>query len=392
MSSWIQDCSEQSGRKRILSEFIKQMEPTTPIQQPKKRPRLSGGRTACTRCKTRKQKYDRHERGPWIFLHNLPIGDILFLSDADISARRCDDEWPKCTNCQKAMVDCDKAYDDSSSAYTRSLEEKIEALESRLLAQKQLIQHSDQDPPHHERQSSHNALGEVVEALSQGNFEAPAYVGSSAGFSLALNLGSMVQASIWNDAMPGGARPESRGSFGSPASLDLASRNITLEEIIANSAEPPDDEYGRRLLEAYCAQLHQRYPFLDIRELWKLHSERLVWRARSIGSLSRTERFGIFKLYLVYAIGAMLLNLTEKKSRTSPEVCPSTHLSLSGTLRMLTLNAELLHGGFTAYSCCKRVKDSTKHRSHDTSCCLSPAFGLKPRNMVYDRFSNAHCY
>lgn len=131
----------------------------------------------------------------------------------------------------------------------------------------------------------------------------------------------MVQASIWNEALSKGARPESKGNIGSPASLDAAARNITMEEIMANSAEPPDDEYGRKLLEAYCAQLHQRYPFLDMRDVWKLHSERLAWRARSIATLSRAERFGIFKLYLVYAIGAMLLNLTEKKSFTSPEVC-----------------------------------------------------------------------
>lgn len=234
---------------------------------------------------------------------------------------RCDNEWPKCTNCQKAAVDCDKAYDDSSSAYTRALEDKIEALQSRLLEQERVIQQVNQSTPSHERRSSHNALGEVVEALSQGNFEAPAYVGSSSGFSLALNLGSMVQASIWNEALPSGARPESGGNVGSPGSLDAAARTITMEEIVANSAEPPGDEYGRKLLEAYCAQLHQRYPFLDIQDLWILHAERLAWRARSIGSLSKAERFGIFKLYLVYAIGAMLLNLTEKKSRTSPEVC-----------------------------------------------------------------------
>ncbi|KAJ4396646.1 hypothetical protein N0V93_000867 [Gnomoniopsis smithogilvyi] len=280
-------CFEQSDRQQSWSNPVDKMEPTTPIQQPRKRPRLPGGRTACTRCKTRKQK--------------------------------CDDEWPKCTNCQKAAVECDKAYDDSSPSYTKSLEDKIEALQNRLLEQEQAIQQFNQSTPHNERRSSHNALGEVVEALSQGNFEAPAYIGSSSGFSLALNLGSMVQASIWNEALPSGARPESKGNVGSPASLDMTARNITMEEIIAHSAEPPDDEYGRKLLEAYCAQLHPRYPFLDIRALWTLHSERLVWRARSIGSLSMTERFGIFKLYLVYAIGAMLLNLTEKKSRTSPE-------------------------------------------------------------------------
>lgn len=211
---------------------------------------------------------------------------------------------------------------DVSTAYTRSLERKLSDLERQLSARHD-VQQSDQSPHQHERRSSHNALGEVVEALSHGNFEAPAYVGSSSGFSLALNLGSMVQASIWNEALPNGTRPESRGNIGSPASLDAAARCITIEEIVANSAEPPDDEFGRKLLEAYYTQLHHRYPFLDMRDVWKLHSERSAWRARPIASLSRAERFGIFKLYLVYATGAMLLNLTEKKIRTSPEVfCP----------------------------------------------------------------------
>lgn len=90
---------------------------------------------------------------------------------------------------------------------------------------------------------------------------------------------------------------------------------------MANSAGPPNDEFGRRLLETYYTQIHPRYPFLDMGELWRLHSERMSLRARSIPSLSHAERFGIFKLYLVYAIGAMLLKLTEKNIDTSPEVC-----------------------------------------------------------------------
>lgn len=216
------------------------------------------------------------------------------------------------------MVTCS---DDLSAAYTKSLERKVFDLERQLAERSRVSEQFEQEQQLNDRRSPQNALGEVVEALSHGNFEAPAYVGSSSGFSLALNLERMVQASIWNEALPKGTRPESRGNAGSPASLDIAARCITIEEIVANSAEPPDDEFGRKLVDTYHSQLHQRYPFLNMDDVWKLHSERFAWRARSIASLSRAERFGIFKLYLVYATGAMLLNLTEKKTKTSPEVC-----------------------------------------------------------------------
>lgn len=232
--------------------------------------------------------------------------------------------------------------DDTALSYIRSLEEKVACLETQLSRRDHAAQGvpqpaGDEIPHQLEQRSPHNALGEVVEALSLGNFEAPAYVGSSSGFSLALNLGSMVQASVWNEALSGAARPEAKPAVvGSPKSvvsesLGTASRHITIEEIMANSAGPPGDDFGRRLLETYHAQLHQRYPFLDMGDLWKLHSERLSLRARSIPTLSRDERFGIFKLYMVYAIGAMLLKLTEKKIDTSPEVC--FHFSNRSTVR-----------------------------------------------------------
>lgn len=218
------------------------------------------------------------------------------------------------------------AADVTSSAYTKALEEKVAYLEIQL-SQRDLAAQQTGDGLHQQDQRSpHNALGEVVEALSLGNFEAPAYVGSSSGFSLALNLGSMVQASVWSEALPGAAGLGAGANVGSPTSvtsesLGASNRQITIEEIVANSAEPPDDELGTKLLDIYVAQLHQRYPFLDLSDLRKLHSQRLSLRARPIATLSRIERFGIFKLYLVYAIGAMLLRLTEKKISTSPEVC-----------------------------------------------------------------------
>lgn len=218
--------------------------------------------------------------------------------------------------------------DETSSSYTKSLEEKVAYLETQLSQRGQAVQQTGESAHQQDQRSPHNALGEVVEALSLGNFEAPAYVGSSSGFSLALNLGSMVQASVWNEALPDAAGLAPAANVGSPTSiisesLGATKRQITIEEIVANSATPPDDELGTKLLDIYIAQLHQRYPFLDLNDLRKLHSQRLSLRARAIATLSRAERFGIFKLYLVYAIGAMLLKLTEKKITTSPEVCPN---------------------------------------------------------------------
>lgn len=196
--------------------------------------------------------------------------------------------------------------DEPTVAYIKSLEHRIASLQTQLSQSGYATLQNGE-----ETKSPPNALGEVVDALSHGNFEAPAYVGSSSGFSLALNLGSMVQASVWSEALPDVSRSPSRGVIGSPTnqaseSKGATARPITIEEILSNCAEPPDDEQGSRLLDAYCAQLQQRYPFLDMADLWKLHSERFSLRTRAIGTLTRTERFGIFKLYMVYAIGAMV--------------------------------------------------------------------------------------
>lgn len=237
-----------------------------------------------------------------------PLTDATYIC-------RCDDLWPSCSNCQKVSATCDKVSigtgnDEPTLAYIKSLEEKVANLETQISHPDCATKRTSAD--HHEQQNSPpNALGEVVDALSHGNFEAPAYVGSSSGFSLALNLGSMVQASVWNEALPNVPRSQPRGNMGSPTSLASESmgstaRPITIEEVVSNSAEPPDDDLGARLLDVYCAQLHQRYPFLNTGDLWKLHSERFALRARAIVTLSRAERFGIFKLYMVYAIGAMV--------------------------------------------------------------------------------------
>ncbi|KAK7937902.1 uncharacterized protein PG986_014770 [Apiospora aurea] len=201
-------------------------------------------------------------------------------------------------------------------------------------------QHPSQSqfPPRNSSHSS-NALGEVVELLSMGNFEAPAYIGSSSGLNLALNLGEMVQATVWNKAIPsrGGdisprsckRRKSSAAGTGfscggdikcsSPTPQGSPTKAITMDEVIANSAGPPNDELGLSILSAYFSQIHPRYPFLDPAEVWILHNERAALAATPIPNLTKQQRFGIFKLYMVYAIGAMLLQLTEKHTSSPPE-------------------------------------------------------------------------
>ncbi|ORY69823.1 putative C6 transcription factor [Pseudomassariella vexata] len=268
---------------------------TADAPNPRKR-----GRTACTRCKNRKQK--------------------------------CDDQWPNCSNCQKAGIGCDKTTvteDEPPAAYTRALEGRVAFLESRLklvngahpVEEAQQPPTSPNDPPRT------NALGEVAELISMGNFEAPAYIGNSSGLSLALNLGEIVQATVWNKALP--VPPESpdvnrarRDIAASPtykSGLGNRSRVITMKELAANSAEPPTDELGRDILGAYFSQLHSRYPFLDPDEVYRLHEDRINLASTPVTNLTKPQRYGIFKLYMVYAIGAMLLQLTEKYTSSPPE-------------------------------------------------------------------------
>ncbi|KAK8015528.1 hypothetical protein PG991_008416 [Apiospora marii] len=319
-----------------LPSFVSPVNTDAPTHNPRKR-----GRTACTRCKNRKQK--------------------------------CDDQWPICSNCRKAGTECDKTAvteDEPPAAYTRALEERIAFLESKVtelngLPFQQPEEEEKPGQPYHPSQShfpprsnhnhnrrSSNALGEVVELLSMGNFEAPAYIGSSSGLNLALNLGEMVQATVWNKAIPsrrdensysspsshkrrkssatgtsfscGGNSDVKYGSSPTTATTGSPTKAITMDEVIANSAGPPSDELGLSILSAYFSQIHPRYPFLDPAEVWQLHRERAALAATPIPNLTKQQRFGIFKLYMVYAIGAMLLQLltSEKQKHHAGSASP----------------------------------------------------------------------
>lgn len=158
-------------------------------------------------------------------------------------------------------------------------------------------------------------------------------MGSSSGLSLAANLGEMVQATVWNQVLTpsrgqqnplnlsGGVSGGGGASANGPRGVGGQSRSLRMDELIAKSTEPPNDEMGARILQAYLRRLHVRYTFLDRRELWKLHEDRFRLAKTKREELSQAERFGLFKLYLVYAIGATTLDLSEKYTYVPPEVC-----------------------------------------------------------------------
>lgn len=186
-----------------------------------------------------------------------------------------------------------------------------------------------------------NPVGEMVGLLALSSSEAPAYVGSSSGLSLAANLGEMVQTSVWNQfisRMHEQQAGSSTGSIQNPAgvtagtpqpgsSARIRDRPKRMEELLAANVEPPTDEMGSKMLDTYFKRLHSRYPFLDRRQMWQLHEERWRLYKTKREELSQSDRFAIFKLNMIYAIGATMLKISDtgKYSYTAPEVIP--HLS-----------------------------------------------------------------
>ncbi|KAE8335839.1 hypothetical protein BDV24DRAFT_179021 [Aspergillus arachidicola] len=236
--------------------------------------------------------------------------------------------------------------------YTRALEERIEYLETQLKSGWRGNNASGGvsnpvaaflSPPNQEAvQGSsptgigHNAIGDLVGFLALNSLEAPAYVGSSSGVSLAANLGEMVQTTVWNQVLASPRGVESAQSTGNGLSANHAnlglsyqpvstkntgdrSRPPRMEELLAKGAEPPNDEMGSRIMNAYLTRLHTRYPFLDRKELWQLHEARWQLAKKKREELSKADRFGIFQLYIVYAIGATFLQLSERYSYIPPE-------------------------------------------------------------------------
>lgn len=180
-----------------------------------------------------------------------------------------------------------------------------------------------------------NPVGDIVGLLALSSSEAPAYVGSSSGLSLAANLGEMVQKSVWNQFLSRteGQKSTTQHSISQTTTGPLAGtsrlghaprahqdRYVRTDERSTENVEPPSDEMGNKILGTYFTRLHTRYPFLDRQQIWQLHGDRFRLAKTPREDLTRSDRFATFKLNMVYAIGAILLELSEKYAYTAPEV------------------------------------------------------------------------
>jgi len=256
---------------------------------------------------------------------------------------QCDNAYPVCSNCAKANLECSKPPESEasrlSSTYTKALEDHVARLESKLAFKEQQEQQAQQAQQAQQTQQfqqqrtpvqavespgsrSHN-VADIVGLLSLGNAEAPSYIGSSSGYSLATNLSEMVQATVWNKALwvPSAHGEEAEGHQcrreGKTTFGGAPKRRITISELRTSSAEPPSDALGTRLIETYLGRIHPRFPILVRSDLWEFHRKRHLLGARE--PITKDDGFSLFVLYMVYAIGALNLRLTETYTDTSPE-------------------------------------------------------------------------
>lgn len=174
----------------------------------------------------------------------------------------------------------------------------------------------------------HN-VADVVGMLSlgSGNTDAISYIGSSSGYALATDLGRMVQATVWNKALWVPAANNNENGINSPGGD--RTRKITLQEL-QSELSPPPDALGTKLINTYLARIHPRFPFLFRSDIWEAHRRRYTLArgaTRDIGQEGQSysspaydkDGFALFVLYMVYAIGALNLRLTEDYKDTSPE-------------------------------------------------------------------------
>ncbi|KAJ5130052.1 Transcription factor [Penicillium bovifimosum] len=256
-----------------------------PASQSRKR---GMGRTACSRCKTRKQK--------------------------------CDGQLPVCSNCTKSGATCDlqnvRGEDLVVAKYIRALENKVAELEIQL-QQHQSPQAQAENPD--ASASSRGTpgqinIGDVANSLCLSLPDTSSGMDfSQFALHLALNLGDVSQDSARRKVTTG----LSEAQEGSPSSEVYPFTNGIENR---DGSGPPSDELGVRLIETYSERVDSRYPFLDLEEVLEWHRNRESFSHLGPESLTASQQFGLFKLYLVYAVGSGLLSLTEKEaSLPAPE-------------------------------------------------------------------------
>ena len=208
-----------------------------------------------------------------------------------------------------------------------ALVRRIEDLEARLAA---AIEGNVSDALHEPQQAlgvSENPLsrrsdmkrrlGDGVRFLSLRHKEIGelAYLGPSSGLSMAENVSQMVHNAIGMKLLP--------------INESIQQPDKPLPNTIETKTVPPDDATGTQILEAYFNNMHMRLPFLDQTEIFELHAKRYQFP----GGVTPEAQFARFKLFMVYAIGAAICQITETYDSTAPNDFLVAALEFDPTLR-----------------------------------------------------------
>ncbi|KAL4781634.1 fungal-specific transcription factor domain-containing protein, partial [Aspergillus varians] len=151
---------------------------------------------------------------------------------------------------------------------------------------------SPSDPENHGAVMHFLIQGHGYEEKVEGN-----YLGPSSGLAIAENISRLVQDAGWK-SIPVNETHE----FLAPC-----------ENEATGPAVAPDDAIGARILAAYFKSMQMRLPFLCRSEIYELHAR----RHEPPGS-STADQFARFKIFMVYAIGAAILKMTEMYDSTPP--------------------------------------------------------------------------
>ncbi|KAJ5832866.1 hypothetical protein N7474_001177 [Penicillium riverlandense] len=159
-------------------------------------------------------------------------------------------------------------------------------------------------------------LGDGVRFLTlcHEDSQEPTYLGPSSGLSVAENISRIVHDTVGMKLLP------INGCNQQPEAI-LPNTNET-------KADPPDDTVGSQILDAYFKNMHVRLPFLDQIEIYQSHARR-----HQPPEATLEAQFVRFKLYMVYAIGAAICQMTEMYDSTTPNAFLIAALQFDPTLR-----------------------------------------------------------
>lgn len=239
---------------------------------------------------------------------------------------QCDNAAPACSNCASSKASC--VYNTYPTSYVHRLEERVGELEARLRSvdPSQADDHLADDmhndtqtqiatpssiPSTHQvpaMASSPGHLASGIGLLSSCATAEPHYFGFSSG----LNLAHFVEAAV------------TANNEASEINLPLlADRPFSRQIPTAQTplAPVPISSIGNRYIRAYLASIQPLYPFIDEKDIWRMHRSATGDAPSTSESLTKAD---LARLHLIYAIGSRCTQIL--KPRKIQKHVPEGHL------------------------------------------------------------------